>query len=340
MRIVKRLAALLSAIPFCFPVLSSADEEFHLAQIQPEPYVTIETPEINATYDKGGTLRVTASGINVDSIEAVLTWSDPNGMQNMMSMMAHMDILDYTFQLEDICCSALLTVTGEVADASGIILSKSITRQILSPKQYYINCMIELAERNSKQERYRFAPAERDTDIGICKNFVMRLFDTFKADYRMLAYPELPMHMPLNNSKAACAPYDYGIEWRPETAEDGSPFEIVRQFKYNNDLSSDENAAIARELMHQVQKGDFLQMVGYYGGGNGPHSLFFIQDYDPDSDKLHWTDSNMRGKRINGERWGYMQFDAEATAEWYVKVFNMKKRGATLYRLREDLYRP
>ena len=81
-------------------------------------------------------------------------------------------------------------------------------------------------------------------------------------------------------------------------------------------------------------------MVANYGGGNGPHSMFMIKDYDPDTDMLHWTDSNMRVKRVNGVRWGYLQWDADATAEWFVECIfksSMKKRGCTLYRLRNDL---
>ena len=168
----------------------------------------------------------------------------------------------------------------------------------------------------------------------------MRLFDTFSKSYRMLAYPELVLHMPKNNSKKACAPYDYGIEWRVETAADGSPFEIAAQFKYDDALTEEENAELARNLLLQIRKGDFFQIVGYYGGGNGPHSMYIIRDCDPVTHIIHWTDSNMRGKRVNGARWGYMQYDADADIEWWVKVFNMKHRGATLYRLRDDLYKP
>ena len=80
--------------------------------------------------------------------------------------------------------------------------------------------------------------------------------------------------------------------------------------------------------------------MGYYGGGNGPHSMYIIRDYDPVTQMIHWTDSNMRGKRIDGVRWGYMQYDADADVDWWVEVFNRKKRGATLYRLRDDLYKP
>ncbi len=214
-----------------------------------------------------------------------------------------------------------------------------IRREVLSPKAELIERMIALAYANSKDSRYKFAPAETDTDIGVCKNFVMRLFDTYSKEYRMLAYPELPLHMPKNNSKKACAPYDYGIEWRPETAADGSPFEIAAQFKYDDSLTKEENAELARNLLVQIRKGDFFQIVGYYGGGNGPHSMYVIADYDPVSGMIRWTDSNMRGKRVDGARWGYMQFDADAEVDWWIDVFNMKKRGATLYRLRDDLYK-
>ena len=155
----------------------------------------------------------------------------------------------------------------------------------------------------------------------------------------MREYADLPLHMPVNNSKKACAPYDYGIEWKPETAADGSPFEIVAQFKYNNDLSKAENAELARALLVQIQKGDFFQIVGYYGGGNGPHSMYIIADYEPITEMIRWTDSSMKGKRVNGVRWGYMQYDADAPVDWWIDVFNMKKRGATLYRLRDDLYK-
>ena len=56
------------------------------------------------------------------------------------------------------------------------------------------------------------------------------MFDTFKDAYAMKEYPDLPLHMPLNNSKKNCAPYDYGIEWRIRSRRTqiplGSPGEI------------------------------------------------------------------------------------------------------------------
>lgn len=322
------------------PCAHAEDTEFYLSDIPLAPLLFIDAPQPNQTYEIGGNLHVLAHGENVDSLEAVLAWTDADGQPQSLSYLSHANTLEHTFELGDMCYESTLTIIGTLTDKNGYETVSSVSRQVLSPKADLINRMIALAEQNSKQTKYKFAPAESDTDIGVCKNFVMRLFDTFKSEYRMLAYKDLPLHMPKNNSKANCAPYDYGIEWRPETAEDGSPFEIVFQFKYDNALTKEENAAIAREMMHMVKKGDFFQMVGYYGGGNGPHSLFFIADYDPATDILRWTDSNMRGTRVDGIRWGYLQFDADATGEWYVNVFNMKKRGATLYRLRDDLIRP
>ncbi len=328
---------LLMLIPFA---LAEEEEEIYLSDLAIEPQVIIDNPKADGTYEKGGNLIVKAHGVNVDSLEAVLTWVDDQGQEQTLSCLVHGDTLEYTFELGNMVYPSLLTVTGSFQQKNGSVWERVAQTQVLSPKQDLINRMIALAKLNSTQSKYKFAPAESDTDIGVCKNFVMRLFDTYKSEYRMLAYPDLALHMPKNNSKAACAPYDYGIEWRPETAEEGTPFEIVYQFKYDNDLTKEQNAERAREMMHMVKKGDFFQMVGYYGGGNGPHSLFFIADYDEATDTLHWTDSNMKGKRIDGVRWGYMQFDAVQTGEWYVEVFNMKKRGATLYRLRDDLYRP
>lgn len=45
----------------------------------------------------------------------------------------------------------------------------------------------------------------------------------------------------------------------------------------------------------------------------------------------------MRGTRREGIRYGYVQFNAEATVEWWADAFCKKKRGATIYRLREDI---
>ncbi len=334
----RRLLALTLALlmPASAALATEDTADVSLSDAEQSPYVMIVSPSAGESWSDGDSLTVEAVGGNVALITLELRIGDQRYLYQQEG-----DAVTHVFAFDRPQTQAGTLVVRGWADASRTPGSAcaSSTVQVLSPKAELINRMIALAYANSKDSRYKFAPAQTDTDIGVCKNFVMRLFDTYSADYRMLAYPDLSLHMPKNNSKADCAPYDYGIEWRPETAADGSPFEIVSQFKYDDALTEEENAAVARNLLVQVQKGDFLQIVGYYGGGNGPHSLMMIRDYDPLTQMLHWTDSNMRGKRIDGVRWGYLQYDADADVEWWVNVFNMKKRGATLYRLRDDLYR-
>ena len=336
MRFFKSVFLVLLSLLFFLPgSIARADEEVYYADIPLLPVVHLTAPSPGESYAAGNTLRVTARGSNVTGIEVTLVWEGGSMVKSQEG-----EAFDHTFQLPALSIGLTVTARGYGLTKAGQPPSfTDVSRTVLSPREELIGKMINLAYANSKDSRYKFAPAEEDYHIGVCKNFVMRLFDTYAKDYVMQAYPDLPLHMPKNNSKAACAPYDYGIEWRPETAADGSPFEIVAQFKYNNDLSKEENAKIAFDMLKQVQKGDFFQMVGNYGGGNGPHSLLFITDYDPASDMLHWTDSNMRGKRIDGVRWGYLQYDADATAKWFIDCINTKKRGATLYRLRGDLIR-
>ncbi|MEA5016742.1 MAG: hypothetical protein VB099_19495 [Candidatus Limiplasma sp.] len=310
-------------------------EEVSLADASYTPYVYVVAPAKGVSYDDATSLTVQAGGEYAQSMELELVSQE--GTQTFRSDSGE---ARHTFTFESPQTQgALLIVRGYGAPgADGTRAAAELRQEIPSPKEELIEKMIALAYANSKDRRYKFAPAETDSDIGVCKNFVMRLFDTFSQDYRMLAYPELALHMPVNNSKKNCAPYDYGIEWKPETAADGSPFEIAAQFKYDDALSQEENAELARQLLVQIRKGDFFQIVGYYGGGNGPHSMYIIADYDSQTEMIRWTDSNMRGTRIDGVRWGYMQYDADAPVDWWIDVFNRKKRGATLYRLRDDLY--
>ena len=334
---MRKTTWLLLALSLLLPLCAFATEDLQdvsFADLPTRPYVYLSAPKPGASYESGGKLTVQAGGENVQYFEIELSVDG-----QIYRVSGEGETFEHVFSFDTPPhTGAVLTVRGyaQAEPLPGVPMAE-IQRSIPSPKEELIEKMIALAYDNSKDKRYKFAPAEEDWHIGVCKNFVMRLFDTFSSDYRMAAYPELKLHMPKNNSKAACAPYDYGIEWRPETAEDGSPFEIVAQFKYNNDLTKEENAELARELLVQIQKGDFFQIVGYYGGGNGPHSMYIIEDYNPVNQMIHWTDSNMRGKRIDGVRWGYMQFDADASVDWWVEVFNRPKRGATLYRLRDDL---
>ena len=88
-----------------------------------------------------------------------------------------------------------------------------------------------------------------------------------------------------------------------------------------------------------MQKGDYFQMASNYYYGVGAHSMIFIADYDPDTDTVRWCDSNMKGEKRNGIRYGYLQFDAVKKIDWFVDAFCRKKYGATIYRLRDDIIR-
>ena len=328
---MKKLLIFLSLI---IAFSSALAEDFSLEDMAITPQFNIISPDSNHSYSNGGKLQIKTSGQFAGSYKISLKYD------NMIISKDYVgENIDAELSFEPHPHPMTLEITAyRNDDFTGVSLTKSI--EILSPKDELIGKMIALAFENSTDKKYMFAPAEEDHQIGVCKNFVMRLFDTFSKDYRMQAYPDLVLHMPKNRSLKDSKPYQYGLEWRIESAEDGSPFEIVEQFKYNRDISKEENYKDAFHLMTLVKKGDFFQMVGDYGGGNGPHSLYFIEDYNPASDTLHWTDSNMYGKRIDGVRWGYMQYDAVKTGDWFANVFNMKDRGATIYRLRDDLIKP
>ena len=98
--------------------------------------------------------------------------------------------------------------------------------------------------------------------------------------------------------------------------------------------------ALACDFMRQAQRGDYFQMSAKYEYGTGAHSAIML-GYDPETDEIHWMDSNMRGGKKKGTRYGLVQFDEVKSVEWWASTFCKKTRGATLYRLRDDIvYRP
>ncbi|MDD6682523.1 MAG: hypothetical protein PUE61_05095 [Clostridiales bacterium] len=326
---------ILFSLFLALPALAFEDEEeIHFRTPAPRPILQVQSPKNGSSWEKGGKLTVEASCEGAEAIEAVLRF--PDGMELTMAGGANFShVFAQDAQAgEYFTTGAELILTARMPDGQSAVAEV----EIISPKDQLIKDMFAEALANSKDKRYKFAPAQDDWHVGVCKNFVMRLFDTYSPAYRMAEYPDLELYMPKNKSKADSAPYDYGIEWRPEGPVDGAPFEIAAQFKYDPALSKEENMALCREVLHSVQRGDFFQMVGYYYYGNGPHSLLFMSDYDPVTDEVHWTDSNMKGERVDGVRWGYIQYDAVKTAEWFVEAICTKNRGCTIYRLRDDLY--
>ncbi|MBO4836833.1 MAG: hypothetical protein J5564_03985 [Clostridia bacterium] len=330
---MKRLIALLIILAGLFGP-AAAEEETSFLSVLASPNVTILLPSSGQSYDPQGLLHVEATGKNVKYMEVSFTYEGETQV-----VRADGDRIECTFDTFQFTESAHVTVAGYgETDMYGYETQAVRSVDILSPREKLIRDMFSLAYKNFRDPYYYHAPAQEDWDRGVCKNFVMRLFDTYKDAYAMKAYPDLELHMPKNNSKVNCAPYDYGVEWRPETEQDGNPFEIAASFRYDTALSREENRAACRKVLESVQAGDFFQMAGNYYYGNGPHSLLFIADYNANTDEVRWTDSNMKNDTVDGYHWGYMQYDAVRTAEWFVDAICMKNRGCTLYRLREDLF--
>lgn len=204
-------------------------------------------------------------------------------------------------------------------------------------REAFIDAIIDLAKEKFDAANGRAQRAQYSGDIYVCKNFTVYLFRENRDKFRMAEFPDTQLVIPDNQKKADCKPYVYGVEWKDVSAEAGNPFEVAASFRYDNDLSKEENRENARAFLRQVQRGDYFQMAANYYYGIGAHSLVFIADYDADKDELHWTDSNMKGKKVNGERYGYVQFDAVKDVDWFVDAFCRKSYGATLYRLRDDI---
>ena len=204
-------------------------------------------------------------------------------------------------------------------------------------REDFIDRIINLAEDKFIETRGRPQRAAKSGDIYVCKNFTVYLFRENRDAFRMAAYPDVPLVIPDNQTREDCRPYVYGVEWKDIPAEKGNPFYAAATFRYDDKLSKADNKKLAREFMMQAQRGDYFQMAADYYYGKGAHSMVISGDYDPETDTIFWIDSNMKGERRNGERYGYVQFDAEQKIDWFVDAFTHRRHGATLYRLREDI---
>ena len=201
----------------------------------------------------------------------------------------------------------------------------------------FIDDIIAAGKKVFDEARGKLQRAQYKEDIYICKNFTVYVFRQARDKYRMAEFPDVKLKIPDNLPSAECKPYYYGYCWKEVSASDGNPFEIAAQFLYDKNLSEAENREKAMEFMRQIRRGDYFQMTAEYSHGNGAHSAVMIADYNPETDTVRWMDSNMVGKKINGVRYGKVQFDEEEKISWWVDAFCKKKRGATIYRLRQDI---
>ena len=230
-----------------------------------------------------------------------------------------------------LCCMACLPALAEDAPAGNAENAGKTARDM------FIDSIIETGrtlyvKANGKLQRAQYA-----SDIYVCKNFTVHVFRENCARFRMAEYPDTALTIPNNLPAKECKPRAYGYCWEDVPAEEGNPFYVAAQFLYDSSLSKKENMEKALEFMRQVRRGDYFQMSAQYYYGTGAHSAIMISDYDPDANTVHWMDSNMAGEKRNGVRYGKVQFDAVKDISWWAEAFCKKTRGATIYRLRDDI---
>ena len=200
----------------------------------------------------------------------------------------------------------------------------------------FIDRIVALGQQLYEKAGGRSQRAHYSGDIYVCKNFTVYLFRQNRDDFRIAEYPDVELRIPNNLPAKQCKPYYYGFLWEDIPASEGNPFYVAAQFIYDSDLSKEENMALAMDFMRQAERGDYFQMSAKYEYGTGAHSAIMLS-YDPENDEIHWFDSNMRGGKRNGIRYGLVQFDEVKSVEWWASTFCHKGRGATLYRLRDDI---
>lgn len=204
-------------------------------------------------------------------------------------------------------------------------------------REDFIDRIIALGKEKFDDAGGKAQRAHYSGDIYVCKNFTVYLFRQNRDDFRIAEFPDQELVIPNNLPRAECKPYSYGVAWEEIPASEGNPFYEAASFRYDTDLSAEENMALALDFMRQVKKGDYFQMSAKYRYGVGAHSAIMIADYDSATDSVHWMDSNMRGKKVDGIRYGYVQFDEVQPVSWWAEAFCKKTYGATLYRLRDDI---
>lgn len=236
---------------------------------------------------------------------------------------------DEDYSITEVVEEVIITESGEVIVESQPAFDQTARNDL-------IDRIIELGRQLYIKADGRSQRAHYSGDIYVCKNFTVYLFRQNRDDFRIAEYPDVELRIPNNLPSAECKPYYYGLAWEEISAEDGNPFYEAATFRYDSELSKEENLELACDFMRQVQRGDYFQMSAKYEYGTGAHSAIMLE-YDPVTDEIHWMDSNMRGGKRDGIRYGIVQFDEVKSVEWWASTFCVKGRGATIYRLRDDI---
>lgn len=323
------LMLLLAMVCLADKALCETDDLYQ--NIPQKSSLALLSPKQGESVMPGNLVSVDVQGQNLELIEVRIAWADQE-----MVLTSEETRYQTTVQLPPIAQRITVTARG-YAPGGEITPELEAVHTLKPPREELIDLMIAQANADFKTKGKNFLRAEKSADAGMCKNFIMRMFTTYKDAYEMQAFPGVEIFMPLNDSGENCKPYRYGVQWRVEAAEDGNCYETVEAFRYDTEKTKEENRALARAMLEQVQRGDCFQLVGVCEDFNSPHSLLFIEDYDQAEDQLVWTDCNMKGTRIDGERWGWVQYGTTRRVEWMLDTICRARNGATLYRLRADL---
>lgn len=244
---------------------------------------------------------------------------------------------DEEYSITEVVDFVLITSDGEMVPDPEAAEEAAREEVVSNPaREDFINGIIELGHSLYVKANGRPQKAATSSDIYICKNFTTYLFRKNRDGFRMAEYPDVQLRIPDNLPAKECKPYYYGFYWKDVSPAEGNPFYEAAAFRYDKELSKEENMALACDFMREVQRGDFFQMSADYYYGVGAHSAIML-GYDAETDEIHWMDSNMRGTKKNGVRYGYVQYDEVKSVEWWAEAFCKKGRGATIYRLREDI---
>ena len=238
-------------------------------------------------------------------------------------------------EIEEIVENVILDEDNEEVPVEKILPAED-PGEVNAARADFIDRIIALGKELFDKAEGKRKRAHYASDIYVCKNFTVYLFRQNRDAFRMAEFPETKLVIPNNLPAKKCKPYAYGFLWEDIPAEEGNPFEVAAQFIYDANLSKEENLEKAKEFMRQARRGDYFQMSADYEYGVGAHSAIMLS-YDPETDEIHWMDSNMRGGKRDGIRYGLVQYDEVKSVEWWASAFCHKKRGATLYRLRNDI---
>ena len=238
-------------------------------------------------------------------------------------------------EIEEIVENVILDEDNEEVPVEKILPAED-PGEVNAARADFIDRIIALGKELFDKAEGKRKRAHYASDIYVCKNFTVYLFRQNRDAFRMAEFPETKLVIPNNLPAKKCKPYAYGFLWEDIPAEEGNPFEVAAQFIYDTNLSKEENLEKAKEFMRQARRGDYFQMSADYEYGVGAHSAIMLS-YDPETDEIHWMDSNMRGGKRDGIRYGLVQYDEVKSVEWWASAFCHKKRGATHYRLRNDI---